>query len=124
MKNTSLRFLLLFLLLVIIGLGGFQWYRYSEIQGYPEALPVNLFMERPLQFTGNQYLLNASVENILASKDQLGRIVMVSADSDGSALPLFLPSNLPGNVEFQQKYRFKLSVENGGLLYVHDMSKN
>ncbi|MGE9290978.1 MAG: hypothetical protein ACQKBT_08315, partial [Puniceicoccales bacterium] len=84
MKNTSLRFLLLFLLLVILGLAGFQWYRVSEMEGYPEALPVNAFMERPLQFAGNQYHLDASVENVLASEDQVGRIVLVSADFDGS----------------------------------------
>ncbi|MBC2602107.1 hypothetical protein [Puniceicoccus vermicola] len=124
MKNTSVRFLLLFLLLVIIGLAGFQWYRVSEVSGYPEPLPVSAFMERPLQFSGNQYHLDASVENVLASEEQVGRIVLVSADLDGSSLPIFLPSDLPGNVEFQQKYRFKLSVENGGLLYVHAMTKN
>lgn len=85
--------------------------------------PVESFMQEPLQYAGNRYHLNASVENILASEDDLGRIVLVSSDEGFASLPLFLPSNLVGNLAFQQKYRFKLSVESGGLLYVHGMDK-
>jgi len=124
MKSTSLRFLILFILLVMVGLVGFQWFRASSSQGFPEPLPVLAFMERPLQFAGNRYHLDASVETVVASEDRLGRIVLVAADGDGATLPVFLPADLPGNVEFQQNYRFRLSVEGGGLLYVHSMTKN
>ena len=82
------------------------------------------FMERPLQFTGNRYHLDASVDNVLATKEGVGRIVLVLADTDETALPVFLPYDLPGNVEFQQNYRFNLAVEGGGLLYVQSMRKN
>tara|TARA_R100000027_G_scaffold66532_1_gene62666 strand:+ start:2785 stop:3159 length:375 start_codon:yes stop_codon:yes gene_type:complete len=124
MKNTSFRFLVLFILLVLIGFGGFYFYQNSESQGFSEPLPVYSFMERPLQFVGNHYHLDASIQNILSSQDKLGRIVLVSSEPEGSSLPLFLPADLPGNVEFQQRFRFKVSVEDGGLLYVHSLSKN
>ncbi len=124
MKNTSLRFLLLFALLVIIGLAGFQWFRVADLKGYPETLPVGTYMERPMQFAGNRYHVDATVQNVLVSDDQLGRILLVTAGQDNLSLPVFLPAELSVNVEFQQRYRLKLSVENGGLLYVRAMSKN
>jgi len=124
MKNPSLRFLLVFVLLIVLGLAGFQWFRVSATKGFPEPLPVMAFMERPLQFTGNRYHLDASVDNVLATKEGVGRIVLVLADTDETALPVFLPYDLPGNVEFQQNYRFNLAVEGGGLLYVQSMRKN
>jgi len=124
MKNTSLRFLLLFVLLVVFGFLGFRWLQVSDSKSYPESLPVQIFMENPLQFAGNRYHLDASIDSVLAVDDQVGRVVLVNADEDGSALPVFLPAELPGNVEFQQNYRFKVTVESGGLLYVREMSKN
>ena len=91
MKNTSLRFLLLFVLLVVFGFLGFRWLQVSDSKSYPESLPVQIFMENPLQFAGNRYHLDASIDSVLAVDDQVGRVVLVNADEDGSALPVFLP---------------------------------
>lgn len=124
MKNSTTLFLLLFLLLIAIAVGAFQWFRQSEMGEFQESFPATAFLETPLRFSGNQYYLDASVESIIASEDGLGRIIMVSPDMGGSSLPIFLPSGVSGNVAFQQRYRFMLSVESGGLLFVNDMRKN
>ncbi|MFP4352982.1 MAG: hypothetical protein ACLFRP_08745 [Puniceicoccaceae bacterium] len=123
MKHVPLRFLVLFGLLVLGGLLGFQWFRASETRGYPEPFPVEGFLREPLQFAGNRYHLNATVTSLLSSEDRLGRILLVSPESGGEPLPLFVPASLERNVKFQQRYRFKLSVEDGGLLYVNELDK-
>ncbi|MEM0964645.1 MAG: hypothetical protein AAGJ81_00655 [Verrucomicrobiota bacterium] len=116
-------YVLLFALLIALGLAGSWWFQNRDKRGYPEPLPVVAFMERPLQFSGNRYHLNAAVVNILASEDRLGRIVLVESSTNGSPLPLFIPSTVEVNLGFQQRYRFNISVESGGLLFVHGMSK-
>ncbi len=123
MKHFPLRFLLIFGFLVLAGLLGFQWFRASETRGYPEPFPVGAFLREPLQFAGNRYHLNATVTSLLSSENGFGRILLVSPEPEGEPLPLFVPASLERNVKFQQRYRFKLSVEDGGLLYVNELDK-
>jgi hypothetical protein len=120
---VPVRYLFLFLLLVILGVGGFWWFGRAETRGYPEPMPVEAFLERPLQFAGNRYHLEASVVNLLSSRQDLGRIVLVAAGGGGERLPLFLPAELETNLQFQQQYLFLLTVEDGGLLYVRELKK-
>ncbi len=117
------RYAILFILLLLIGAGGFYWFGSSDRRGYPEVMPVRAILERPLQFAGNRYHLEAAVENMIASEDGLGRIVFVSSLTDGTPLPLFIPDRLDENIQFQQRYVFKISVEDGGLFFVREMSK-
>jgi len=121
--GSPVRYFVVFLLLLLIGVGGFLWFGDTGTRGYPEPMPVDAILKRPLQFSGNRYHLEASVENVVASEDGLGRIVFVSSLAEGAILPLFVPDGLEENLQFQQRFVFRLSVEDGGLFFVRDLSK-
>ncbi|MGF1531014.1 MAG: hypothetical protein ACFCU4_06610 [Puniceicoccaceae bacterium] len=85
--------------------------------------PAAEFVFRPMNFVGNRYVLAGSVEAVIGNREGLGRVVVVRTETTESPLPIFVPENLPENLNFGQRYIFQVRVREGGLIYAEEMEK-
>ena len=123
MNKVTVLFSLALLLLLVVGGGGYYFFQQVENRGFPQTLPVRAYLENPTQLSGNRYHLEAEVRSLLESKPEVGRIFLVQSDQATGSLPLFVPSSIGENLEFQQRYRFHLTIGSDGLLSVVQLRK-
>jgi len=123
MNKVTILFLSAVFLLLAVGGGGYYFFQMTENRGFPQALPVQSYLNGPTQLSGNRYHLEAEVRSLLESKPEVGRIFLVQSEGSGSSLPLFVPQSIADNLEFQQRYRFHLKIESDGLLSVVHLRK-
>jgi hypothetical protein len=81
-------------------------------QGGAEPLPVDRFIESSANFTGNRYQVTGRVESQLASREGVGRLIVLSVPGNGAErkLPVLIPHDVGINVEAGVQYQFQVWI--------------
>jgi hypothetical protein len=86
-------------------------------------LPVHSYMENANSLRGNIYRLDATVSQALEYSSRSGRLFSVT-DSEGEVVAILVPPELRDlNIERGQRFFFKISVGDKGILRVQEARK-
>ena len=86
--------------------------------------PVNSYIEHPRNFSGNSYILSASIVSQLAYSDTKGRILLVKSQSKNTQIPLYISPTIKNfNPQVNQIYMFEVKVDSEGKLIMTDFRK-
>ena len=88
-----------------------------------EALPVDDYLEKPRNFLGNTYQLSGQIDSQIEWEEGLGRILAVKAAGGASRIPVFVPDAVEQNLYVGQRYKMRVNIRKGGLIYVEDLRK-
>lgn len=94
----------------------------SEFAGL-EALPVEAYLKRPENFLGNTYMLTAQIDAQIKWEEGIGRILAVATQDSSSRVPVFVPEQAGQSLHVGQRYEMRVTIRNGGLIYVEDLRK-
>lgn len=88
------------------------------------VLPIDSYIEHPLNYAGNSYSFSASIISQLAYSDTRGRILLVKSQTINHQLPIFVPPTIKGfNPQVNQVYAFSVSIDSEGKLVLTDFKK-
>lgn len=88
------------------------------------VLPVDNYIEHPLNYAGNSYSFSASIISQLAYSDTKGRILLVKLQTTNHQLPIFVPPVIKGfNPQVNQIYAFFVNIDSEGKLVLTDFKK-
>lgn len=113
---------LLLSLLVLLGCFGFAACSGGNFKNL-ETLPVSAYLDKPGDFLGNTYLLNAQIHSQIEWETGVGRILAVKTDGSNSRIPVFVPEVDGQNLHVGQRYEMRVGIQKGGLIYVEDLRK-
>jgi hypothetical protein len=93
-----------------------------------EPLPVSTYLEYARSLRGNVYKVDGTVLNSLAWDKTRGRLISIEVKSDRGGfdvLPVLVPATL-NNVNLQkgQKFTFKVSIGENGIIQVEELEKS
>lgn len=88
-----------------------------------EKLPVANYMQSPGDFLGNTYLLKCRIDSQIKWEEGVGRILSVNAENSEARLPVFVPSSAGQNLHVGQIYEMRVTIREGGLIYVEALRK-
>lgn len=88
-----------------------------------ETLPVDNYVKNPGDYLGNNYLLNAQIDEQIRWEKGLGRVLAVSLEGSNKRLPVFVAETVGGNLHVGQRYQMKVIIDRGGLIYVEELRK-
>ncbi|MDR1280432.1 MAG: hypothetical protein LBK99_06385 [Opitutaceae bacterium] len=94
-----------------------------------EPLPVDTYLRSTDNLLGNRYTLDAEIDAQLNWKEGTGRLIAVrplnanAARNAATRVPVFIADALNANLMVAQRYRFEITVQKGGLLYVTSLKK-
>ncbi len=88
-----------------------------------EALPVDDYVRNPGNFLGNTYSLSVQIDSQIEWEEGVGRILAVNPDGAASRIPVFVPDAVQQNLHVGQRYRMRVIIRKGGLIYVEDLRK-
>ncbi len=126
-QQNPLLLLILFLLVIGLGIGGFFIFRKNnEPFRTIQSIDISVYLENANSLRGNSYKVEAIIENSLAWAPSKGRLfsVQVETSTGKEMIPLLIPAELNNvNVQKGQKFFFKIEVVQEGLLLVKEMTK-
>lgn len=88
-----------------------------------ESLPIDAYLQKPGDFLGNRYMLEAQINEQLKWENGLGRVLAVHAVGSSARLPVFVPEAVGANLHVGQRYDMQVIIEQGGLIYVEALRK-
>ncbi len=88
-----------------------------------ETLPVGDYVQKPDNFLGNTYQLTVQIDSQIVWEEGVGRILAVLADGSSSRVPVFVPDGIEQNLHVGQRYRMRVNIRQGGLIYVENLRK-
>lgn len=88
-----------------------------------ETLPVDNYVKNPGDYLGNNYVINAQIDEQIRWEKGLGRVLAVSLEGSDKRLPVFVPEVVGGNLHVGQRYEMKVIIDRGGLIYVEELHK-
>ncbi|AHF93051.1 hypothetical protein OpiT1DRAFT_04796 [Opitutaceae bacterium TAV1] len=92
-----------------------------------EPLPVDTYLRSTDNLLGNRYTLDAEIDAQLNWKEGTGRLIAVrplnGTRNAATRVPVFIADALNANLMVAQRYRFEITVQKGGLLYVTSLKK-
>jgi hypothetical protein len=110
----------LIIALLVVGLCTACW---PGKQAEFEPLPIDAYLQKPGDFLGNRYTLEAQINEQLRWENGLGRVLAVHAVGSSARLPVFVPEAVGENLHVGQRYEMQVIVELGGLIYVEALRK-
>jgi hypothetical protein len=110
--------------LVLLGGGGYLLYeRVSDPYRKVPPLPVASYLENANSLRGNVYLLDGTIAQALEYSSRAGRLFSVT-DKGGDVVAVLVPAELNYlNMEKGQRFFFKISVGDKGILRVQEARK-
>jgi len=88
-----------------------------------EPFPVQGYRKSPQNLLGNTYQLDAQVDALLSYEPGVGRLLAVTSDAAPGRLPVFLPEGKAESIHAGQRYSMRVSIRDGGLIYVEELRK-
>lgn len=88
-----------------------------------EPFPATTYRAAPRNLLGNAYRLDAQVDSLLAYEPGIGRLLAVTVEGAPGRVPIFLPEGLLASVHAGQRYRMRVTIREGGLVYVEELEK-
>ncbi|MBC2593546.1 hypothetical protein H5P28_04655 [Ruficoccus amylovorans] len=88
-----------------------------------ENFPAQSYRSQPANLLGNEYRLSAQIHSQLEWQEGVGRLLAVVPDGESQRLPVFVPDSLGMSIHPGQRYRMKVAIRQGGLVYVEDLEK-
>lgn len=88
-----------------------------------ETLPVSSYLERPGDFLGNTYLLQGRIDSQIMWEQEVGRILALEPEGSARRLPVFVPTGAGQNLYVGQVYETRVTIREGGLIYVEALRK-
>jgi hypothetical protein len=115
----------LILLAVALGGGAYLWSTLSDPYRTLAPLDVPTYLDNANSLEGNTYKLTGTIDSELAWSPTQGRLYAVLADgSKTDVLPLLIPASLNYiNIQKDQRFFFKISVGDKGILTASGMRK-
>ena len=123
------RFVVIFALLGLLVLGGIfaviSMITGNSLEAEPSEFPVAIYYESPERLKGNQYLIEAQVDNLLKMRDGVGRLVEIKllGDRNDALVPLFIPDSVEKNFNLGERYRIEVVVNQDGLLETRKLKR-
>jgi hypothetical protein len=116
-------------IVVIAGAGWFILSRKSETGGGGTDLSVVDFLQNSNALSNNSYKIEGTVRGRLDEdwKSSDGRLFSVEVEDGGQVtpLPVWVPSKFNGtNIQRDQRFRFKVTVQANGVLEVTSLEKS
>ncbi|MEM7789936.1 MAG: hypothetical protein AAF546_00920 [Verrucomicrobiota bacterium] len=109
---------------IVVGILIFLVTRLGENgMGSLEPFPASSYLDRPIDYLGNTYAMRAQIDSQLLWEKNLGRVLAVRPDGERSRLPVFVPSEVGGNLHTGQRYEMRVRIDEGGLIYVEELRK-
>jgi hypothetical protein len=114
-----------FLLLVILGVGGFFSYKYmADPYRTLEPFPMEKYLSDYRSMTGAKFKADLKVSNILGTTPETGRLMVFTLQNDSRPLVVLIPPKFIGLFfEKGQNYLVSLEVQEGGLVYADSCEK-
>jgi hypothetical protein len=116
----------LILLAGALGGGAYLWVTLSDPYRTLAQIDVPTYLDNANSLRGNVYKLTGTIDTELAWSPTQGRLYAVLADGGGKTdvLPLLIPPSLDYiNIQKDQRFFFKISVGDKGILTASDMKK-
>jgi hypothetical protein len=115
----------LILLAVALGGGAYLWIIFSDPYRTLAPIDIPTYLDNANSLRGNVYKLTGTIDSELAWSPTGGRLFAVVADgSKTDVLPLLIPPALDYiNIQKDQRFFFKISVGDKGILTASDMRK-
>jgi len=88
-----------------------------------ETLPVEDYVQKPTNFLGNTYLLSVQIDSQIEWEEGVGRILAVQAEGASARVPVFVPDGIEQNLHVGQRYKMRVNIRKGGLIYVENLRK-
>ncbi|MGE9294549.1 hypothetical protein [Ruficoccus sp. ZRK36] len=95
----------------------------SDGIGSLESFPAQTYRSQPSNLLGNEYALTAQIHSLLDWEEGTGRLLAVVPDDSDQRLPVFIPDALGLSIHTGQRYKMKVAIRQGGLIYVEDLEK-
>jgi len=115
----------LFLLLLLIGAGGYFFGSSGTPYRATPEFPVEEYLATSTTLRGNTYRLTGSVLNSIAWSSDQGRLISVQPQNSDSPIPIVVPAHLgETNIQKGQKFHFLVEVRDGGVLYAAELTKS
>ena len=108
-----------FVVVASVLIWGFKGGDYSGL----EVLPTERYLEKPGNYLGNTYKLSAQIDSQIKWEKGVGRILAVQPESGGVRLPVFVAESVGENLHIGQRYKMRVRIEEGGLVYVESLRK-
>ena len=107
----------------MISLAVFIWYQNSNSMGDMEEIPIESYLDSPLNFVGNRYRLTGQIDDLIKGDLKVGRIFSVIPQNYSIRIPVFIPETLSANLHARQRFQMGLTVKGNGLLWIDDLKK-
>lgn len=118
-----------FLWLILLSLGViilFSLFARKETSHFPGTAKLNSsdYIEHSRTLTGNNYQVSGSItERLDKWNTNKGRLYNITTDNE-IPIPILIPASLSNiNIERNQIFNFKVSVEKNGILVASDLEK-
>jgi len=111
----------------LLGAGFFLFKGASDPFRTEQELDVSTYLDYAKSLRGNVYRLEATVQNQLAWDPVKGRLVTVEVQKGqrSDILPMLVPTSLNAiNLQKGQRFKFKVSIGENGIIMVEDLRKS
>lgn len=107
----------------MISLAIFIWYQNADSMGDMDEIPIESYLDSPLNFVGNRYRLTGQIDDLIKGDMKVGRIFSVIPQNYSIRIPVFIPESLSANLQARQRFQMGLTVKENGLLWIDDLKK-
>lgn len=125
MRSKTNPIILVLVVVIVIGIAFVAFVLSQQQTGSSaDALPVRAFIEKPMNYVGYVYQLDAQIDSQLAWKQGVGRILTVKPMSDREvSIPVYVPDSLQQKMHMGERYRLDVLVTEKNILTVQSLEK-